>query len=141
MKFWDILKYFGIGAGSLGILYGVFTFFDNMQDDIVSVKDDISEVQETVDYINIEQGWIAEDIGNIKDTLISFEEQHKSQGQNIKSIAWGLRNHQNFTPEQFEDIMEELLKKNSSYNPSPPTWIPLSWERYPVNENEPGSMK
>ena len=132
--FWTALKYFGIVSATIGSLYVAFTYFDDM-------KDDISEVQETVDYINIEQGWIAEDIGNIKDTLISFEEQHKSQGQNIKSIAWGLRNHQNFTPEQFEEVMEELLKKNSSYNPSPPTWIPLSWERYPVNENEPGSMK
>jgi len=105
--FWTILKYFGISAGTIGILFGVFVFFDNMQDDI-------SDVQKTVDHINVEQSFMAEDIIHIQDTLLSFEKEHKKQGANIKSIEWGLRKHESFTPEQFEEIMEELLKKNYS---------------------------
>lgn len=105
--FWTILKYFGIFAGSISVLYGVFLYFDNM-------NDDISDIKETVDYINIEQTWIAKDITAIQDTLAEFESEHKKQGADIKSISWGLKNHENFTPDQFEEIMEELLKKNTS---------------------------
>jgi len=105
--FWTILKYFGIISGSLGSLYLVFTFFDGIRDDVKTIKTD-------VEMISVEQTWMAEGIAGIEDTLVEYKKEHEIQGQKINSISWGLRNHQNFTPEQFEEIMEELLKKNYS---------------------------
>lgn len=104
-QFFYILKYFGIAAGSITTLFFVFTFFDGIRDDIGGIKID-------VEMISVEQVWIAEGIASIRDTLEEFEKEHKIQGQHIESISWGLKNHENFTPEQFEDVMEELLKKN-----------------------------
>jgi len=112
------MKIPGIVVGCIGSLYLVFSFFDGM-------KDEIGDVQETVDHINIEQSWMAEDITALQDTLARFEAEHRKQGKDIETLTWGLNQHENFTPEQFEDIMKELLKKNTSWNPYPIMEIPL----------------
>jgi len=118
-KLLSIMKIPGIVVGCIGSLYVVFVYFDGM-------KDDIGEVQETVDHINIEQTWMAEDIAGIQDTLAEYEKEHKIQTQKINSISWGLQNHENYSPEQFKEVMEELLKKN--YGPIVwSEWNPLEW--------------
>ena len=111
-NFWLGLKYFGYATGALGALTVTVLFFDGMKDDIVDIKDD-------VEMISIEQTWIAEDIAGIRDTLMEYEKEHKKQGQDIETLTWGLNNHENFTPEQFEEVMDELLKKNFSLTPTP----------------------
>lgn len=116
--FWTILKYFGYVTGALGTVTVTVLFFDGMKDDIVEIKDD-------VEMMSIEQSWIAEDIVGIRDTLAEYEKEHKKQGQDIETLTWGLEQHENFTPEQFEEIMDELLKKNYSLSPSPSSEIPF----------------
>ena len=109
--FWTALKYFGIVSATIGSLYVAFTYFDDM-------KDKITDVQETVNYISIDQAEAAEEIAKIQDTLVRFEIEHRKQSEDIKTITWGLKNQKNFTSEQFDNIMDELLKKNNSY----PDW-------------------
>ena len=117
-KFWIALKYFGISVTAATAIGGTVLFFAGMKNEIVEVK-------ETVDHINIEQGWMAEDIQSIRDTITQFEKEHRKQGKDIETLRWGLEQHENFTPEQFEEIMNELLKKNFSQNPSPSSETPF----------------
>ena len=75
------------------------------------VLDTLAVMQEDIRYINIEQSMMSEQIQGIQDTLDDFEEEHKAQGEQIKSLAWGLRNIEQFTPVQFEEIMNQMLNK------------------------------
>ena len=71
----------------------------------------LDEIQQNVEHINVEQQFMAEDILAIKDTLEDFEAEHKKQGAQIKSIVWGINHMDQFSPEDFEEIMDEMLKK------------------------------
>lgn len=110
--FWVILKYAGVLIGSGTFLFGVFSYFDGL-------SDDISEVKDTVEYINVEQAFMVEDISDIRDALAALDEKRKKQGQDIETLTWGLHHINDFDAEQFEEIMEELLNKNFSHDPPP----------------------
>ena len=73
----------------------------------------LDDIQQTVDYINIEQGFMADDISGIHDTLEKMEASGQAREQKIESIVWGMKHQDQFTPEDFEEIMDEMLKKNS----------------------------
>jgi hypothetical protein len=77
--------------------------------------DTLDEINQKVDYINVEQQFMAEDIQGIHDTLDRIENMQVKQGERQKSIVWILRNQDNFSAEQLEDIMSEMLKKNGTH--------------------------
>ena len=135
-QFWNILKYFGIVSGSLTILYGAFNFFDSMQDDIKDIKD-------MTDYNNIQINDVSSQLYVVQDTIDNLNKENIKQGKDIETVVWGLKNRNNFTPEQFEEILDELLKKNlNSQIPSQRIQlqpIPMDGENY-VSENGQGSM-
>lgn len=111
-----ILKYFGIIAGTIGILFGAFTFFDNMQDDIGDIK-------EMTDYNNVQINDVSSQLYNLQDTANNIQRVGIKNAKDIQTLKWGLQHFNDFDPDQFEDILEEMLKKNYSLSRSP-SWIP-----------------
>ncbi len=84
-----------------------------------SSSDQLEEIQTTVDYNSVELSMLGESVNNIEDTLLKFETEHKKQGEQIKSLAWGLNHIEQFEPQDFEDIMNEMLKKNNGWSMMP----------------------
>jgi len=113
-QFWNILKYFGISAGTVGILFGAFSFFDNMQDDI-------SEIKTMIDYNNIQINDVSNQLYSLQDTADKIQAMGEKNGRDIQTLKWGLQHFNDFDPEQFEDIIEEMLKKNIGLS-SLPRW-------------------
>jgi len=95
---------------AVSAIAGAALFFDDFKD---ASRERDEAMLEAVEHINIEQQFMAEDIMGIKDTLEEFESEHRAQGEQIKSLAWGLKNVERFTPEDFEEIMNEMLNKRT----------------------------
>ena len=108
MKLFYILKYIGAAAGALAVAWGAFAMFD-------TIRDDVADVKETVDYINVEQAMFAEDYDRHKDevddTLNEIKESVAAQDESIRSLGWVVRNQNTFTPEQREILLDEWLSK------------------------------
>jgi wyosine [tRNA(Phe)-imidazoG37] synthetase (radical SAM superfamily) len=84
-----------------------------------SVLVTLEAVKDATWYNNVQITELSEDVQGIQDTLDEFEQEHRAQGQQINTLAWGLRNIQQFTPEQFEKVLDEMLKKNERLKPRP----------------------
>ncbi len=97
-----------VGTIALGALW-----FDAKFD---KQTEDLEDIKTTVDYINTEQGFLAEDVQEIHDTLTKFEAEHRQQGEQIKSLGWAIRNINNFTPEQLEEILNREFERDRVYN-------------------------
>jgi virulence-associated protein VapD len=80
------------------------------------VFDSIADIKQTVEYINIEQSMMSGQIYGIQDSLDDIVKAQETQSKQIQTLAWGVKNIERFTPEDFEDIMDEMLKKNSGGN-------------------------
>ena len=126
---WKLVKQISGAVGVVGTIAAASLWFNSVSVDIKEVNqvvlDSVSAIKEMVDYINVEQGWMASDIQGIKDTLKEFETEHKAQGDDIRSLTWVMRNQEDFTPEQLRSIMDEMLKKNLSSDRLPdslPYW-------------------
>ena len=112
--FWTILKYFGICAGSIGILYGVFTFFDNMQDDIVDIKETQVEYQATADTVlNLARTYDGR--------ILEMEKVVRYNAGQVQVLQESyfeyIKNDDNLTKDEFVEYMNpflEYIKKNSS---------------------------
>ena len=121
--FWTSLKYFGIVAGSLATLYGVFCFFDGMKDDITDIKETQVEYQATADTIL--------DIARTYDQRILANKRAVEGNANEVEVLRSsyveyLKHDDGLTKEEFVDYMDpflEYIKKNSSptvqYNQTP----------------------
>ena len=99
----------------------------------------LDEIRLDVEHINIEQQFMAEDIMAIQDTLEDFEQEHKAQGAQIKALSWGINHMNQFSPEDFEEIMNEMLKKNDGWSMTPialpgVSSIPLDADIHPTVE-------
>ena len=135
--FWKVLGYFGVVSATVATLFGIFKYFD-------SLSDNVSSIQEDVEMISVEQSWIAEDIENMKDTLEFLGTQQQKASEDIETLNWGLHHINDFDPEQFEEIMNELLKKNFGDNWTPSLIQPfqlnnqtaLEEESYPSTEEK-----
>ena len=75
------------------------------------VFDSIAEVKDMVSYDNEKIIQVSGDVQSMQGTLKNFEGEHKRQGEQINTIVWGLKNLDRFTPDDFEDIIDEMLKK------------------------------
>ena len=99
----------------------------------------LNEIQQTVDYNSIELSMQSEQIQQIQDTLEDFESEHKKQGAQIKALSWGINHMNQFSPEDFEEIMNEMLKKNDGWSMTPialpgVSSIPLGADIHPTVE-------
>jgi len=92
-------------AAVFSAVWGMFRAFD-------TVQDNQEDMIESIEHINVEQQFQAEDLAEIKDTLWKLEAEHKAQGANIESLGWAIKNLDNFTPEQMEEILDRTLRNN-----------------------------
>jgi len=115
--------------GAVATIAGAALWFDARFD---KSAEDLKEIKQTVDYINVEQSWMAEDLESIHDTLARIERMQVRQSERQKSIVWILRNQEDFTPDQLRDIMDEMLKKNNgqtgSVSTPTSTTSPAEWQ-------------
>ena len=76
----------------------------------------LKDIKETVDYNSVELSLMSEDIQGIHDTLDKFESNLNKQNSNIQSLGWAVRNIDNFTPEQLEEILNREFQRERVYN-------------------------
>ena len=137
--FWTILKYFGMTAGSLTILWGAFTLLDDIRDGIGDVKEDVTEVRRAVDS-----------------SLVCIRESNLRIAANEKAIQLNtghtevlvdsyldyIKGDEGLTKDEFVEYMDpflEYIKKNSSSNSSN-DWIPFDGNDF-VSTNTTGNTK
>lgn len=105
----QVLKVFGIFAGSVATLFTVFVYLD-------SIKDDVEDIKETVDYISIEQGMMSGDIQKNTDTLqdiIAHQDKQDEQMDDMeRAAAFYIRNQKALNEASMQDALEAILKKN-----------------------------
>jgi len=102
--------------GAIATIGGSALWFDARFD---TSTEENKEVLEMVEYINIEQQMMAEDITDIKDSVKRLDnkmdvvtEEQEVHHEAIDNLGWAIRNQSEFTPEQMEDILDRMLKKN-----------------------------
>lgn len=91
--------------------------FDNQVDSYETMIDSLEVVKQDIFYNSVHLSQIDADIQGIQDTLDDFEKQQSKQSEKINTIVWGLKNQDHFTPEDFESIIDEMLKKNNMWTP------------------------
>ena len=84
--------------------------------------DTIAEVKKLAEYNNIEIGFQGEQLYNINDSLEKMATNDKKQSEDIESVCWAIKNINNFTPAQMEEILSRELKKNVSMQPIEIEW-------------------
>lgn len=119
--FLAILKYLGIGATSLGILYGAFSLLDNIRDDISDIKDTQVEYRSTADTIlNIARSY---------EVRIQTAEKairyNSGQSEVLRdSYLEYIKHDDKLTKDEFVEYMDpflEYIKKNSTPTQSRPS--------------------
>ncbi len=110
-------------AGVVGACFGLFKAVD-------MITDNQADMMESIEYINVEQQFMSEDIDNIQDTQDDFAAEYKEQGEDIKTLYWAIRNQDNFTPQQLREIIDEMLNHSPVVALSPDT-VPADF--IPIN--------
>jgi len=100
---------------AVAAIAGAALFFDDFKD---TSRERDEQILEIVEYNSTR-------IQDLQDTLGNFEREHREQGKQIKSLAWGLNHIEQFTPEDFEDIMNEMLNKQNGYSSGEVVFIPI----------------
>ena len=120
-QIFNIAKYIGTIAGACAVIWGAYSMFDN-------IRDSQEDIIEKVEYINIEQTFMAEDISNINDTLKNMEDKIDDNSESLSDLyragKFYLDNQEQYTKEQLEQIMDEILKKNTNLTTYSPTLYP-----------------
>ena len=79
----------------------------------------VLDTKEMIEYVNVEQTFMAEDIEGIKDTLVLFRDQTKANTLEITTLKQSytsyVKHDESLTRDEFIEIMEEMwgVKKNS----------------------------
>ena len=118
----EVIKYILIAGKvivALGTITGVALWFDAKFDDQKASADDIKQ---SIEYINIEQSFMSEDLAGIHDSLTNMEQDNTKQSEDISSIVWILKNQEQFSAEQMEQLIDEMLKKNIGMKRIYPEW-------------------
>jgi len=112
-----------------GVAFGGAKFYikksleKNRED--VALQDTLSKFSELLEYVNVEQSFLSEDIAVVKDSLVSIVKAQEKQGLVMNHLVWVIKNLDTFSTEQLEIIWDEWLKKNNwptVYKP-PDDWI------------------
>ena len=79
----------------------------------------VLDTKEMIEYVNVEQSFMAADIAGIKDTLILIQDQAETNTIKIialkQSYSTYVKHDESLTKEELIDILEEMwgVKKNS----------------------------
>ena len=115
---WNILKYFGIIAGSVGTLFGIFRYLDN-------ISDDVADVKEMTEYNNMQINDVSNQIYDLQDTAEDIRDEQIKQGYRMDNLTWIVRNRNNYTQDQLEELMDMMMERSSVTAPSTiPTPVP-----------------
>jgi len=106
-----------VGWGASKVYYNFMDRFDT--------------IDENIEYINVEQSFMANDIAGIHDTLKNMDASIQKNVQTNKQLIWMERNRRTFTPEQMELLLDDFLKKNL-----PPTVYKESTEELMISETD-----
>lgn len=105
----NIAKYITAIAGAIGVIWGMFTMYDN-------IKDQNRDTQEMVVDVWNEQLLIQDELKNIHDTLKDVTDHMDQQDQHMKDMeraaTFYIRNQKDLTEEAMEDALKAILKKN-----------------------------
>ena len=118
----EALKYLAILGKIAAVLVPVVVaalWFDAKFDDQKASAD---ELKESIEYISVEQQFMAEDLAGIHDSLANMERDNTAQTENIKSLTWVVKNRSKYDQAQLDAIMDEMLKKNTSMQKITPEW-------------------
>ena len=97
----------------------------------------VLDTKEMIEYVNIEQTFMATDIEGIKDTLITIQKHTGANTSDITALKQSYTNYvkhdESLTRDEFIDIMEEMwdVKKNSYL---PPNDL-INYENITASEN------
>jgi len=132
--FWTILKYFGMTAGSLTILWGAFTLLDDIRDGIGDIKEDVIKLQVAVDSIADQSKKGKKQIQNNSFCI------NKNTSQLIiltDSYLEYLKNDDRLSKDVFFDYMDPFLEymKNNLSSDINNQWFP-TWEEMRRYEHE-----
>ena len=119
-KLIDIAKY----ITAVGVIGGGAIFLDN-------IRDGQGDILDMVEYNSAELSMLGEGINDIGDTLVRLEEENKVQSEKIGDIVWLVRNQKNYTDDQFDALIDRMLKKNSMTKDT--TWD-FPWRVEPSTE-------
>jgi len=113
----NIAKYIGAVATIAAAALWLDARFDAQVENNRAVFDSIAEVKGMVSNNSEQNVELLYDLQRIDKTLVDFEKEHKKQGEQINTLTWGLKNQNHFTPEDFENVLDEMLKKNAMWTP------------------------
>jgi hypothetical protein len=110
----DIAKYIGAIATIGGAALWFDAQFDRAKENQHAVLDSLAGINETIEYINLEQSWMSADIEDLHDTINNVYRavEHNTRANN--NLYWLFRNQENYTREQLDQILEELLEEQES---------------------------
>ena len=108
----NIAKYISAVAVIGGAALWFDAKFDNNADSNKAIMDTLAVMRQDIQYNSVELSQLNESVWGIKDTLEDIEDMQGTQNDKIESVVWGLKHINQFTPQQFEDILNEMLKKN-----------------------------
>ena len=79
-------------------------------------EETLKDIRQEVLYINAEQSMMSADIQGIHDTLEEIEDIANKNTNKIESLNWAIRNGDNFTSAQLEEILNREFARNRVYN-------------------------
>ena len=86
------------------------------------------EILETVEYINTEQTFMADDIMEIKDSLDDITDHQEAQDQHMRDMAvaaeFYIKNQRVMTEKSMEEALSAILKKNITLSSTVETVLP-----------------
>ena len=98
------------------VIGGAAIFLDNAQDDARERDENILKV---VEDNSAELSMLAEGVNNLEDSLIDIQDELKNHHEAIGDLGWAIRNLDNFSSEQMEEILSRELKKNNGWSMMP----------------------
>jgi len=106
----NILKIIGALSVFTVAMWGVFKFYNGIQRGQ-------EEILTEIEYIQVDQGFLSEDLVRIQDTLDDIINHQKKQDMHMNDMQaaakFYIRNQKNITEEAMEEAIEIMLKKNT----------------------------
>lgn len=99
--------------GALGVIAGAALWFDGKFD---AAEENDKEVLEMVEYNNMQISDLSNDVQGLHDTLERQEGTLENLAKQSQSLGWAIRNINNFTPEQLQEILNREFTRNRVYN-------------------------
>ena len=101
---------------AVAVIGGAALWFDARFDDSVKnqevVMDSIATLRQEVEYINVEQSFMSEGIDNINTKV---DENTEKLTDITRAGKFYIEHQEEYTKDQLEDIMDEILKKNNGW--------------------------